>query len=62
MLARGGEDFGAAASAALELGRWSDDSRRRFIDENSWSSRFDSLLDLALAEPSNPQHSTSTGE
>ncbi len=62
MLARGGEDFGAAASAALELGRWDDDSRHRFIDENSWSSRFDSLLDLALAEPSNPQHSTSTGE
>lgn len=62
MLARGGEDFAFAASAALELGRWSDDSRRRFIAENSWSSRFDSLLDLALAEPSDPQHSTSTGE
>jgi hypothetical protein len=62
MLSRGGEDFGAAASAALELGRWDDGSRRQFIDENSWSSRFDSLLDLALAEPSNPQHSTSTGE
>lgn len=55
-LAAGGEDFGVAASAALELGRWDDDSRRQFIDENSWSSRFDSLLDLALAEPSNPQH------
>lgn len=62
MLARGGEDFGVAASTALELGRWDSDSRRQFIDENSWSSRFDSLLDLALAEPSNPQHSTSTGE
>jgi glycosyltransferase involved in cell wall biosynthesis len=61
-LAHRGEDFGMAASAALELGRWDDDSRRQFIDENSWSSRFDSLLDLALAEPSNPQHSTSTGE
>lgn len=62
MLARGGEDFGGAASAALDLGRWDEDSRRQFIDENSWSSRFDSLLDLALAEPSNPQDSTSTGE
>lgn len=62
MLARDGADFGTAASAALELGGWDEDSRRRFIDENSWSSRFDSLLDLALAEPSNPQHSTSTGE
>jgi glycosyl transferase family 1 len=62
MLAGGSEDFGAAASTALELGRWDEDSRRQFIDENSWSSRFELLLDLALAEPSNPQHSTSTGE
>jgi glycosyltransferase involved in cell wall biosynthesis len=62
VLARGGEDFGGAASAALELGRWDDNSRRQFIAENSWGSRFDSLLDLALAEPSALQHSTSTGE
>jgi hypothetical protein len=61
-LAQRGEDFAAAAAAALELGRWDDDSRRGFIDGNSWSRRFDDLLDLALAEAPNPQHSTSTGE
>jgi glycosyltransferase involved in cell wall biosynthesis len=62
MLAQGAGDFAGAASSALELGQWDEDSRRRFIDENSWSSRFDSLLDLALPEPSNLQPSTSTGE
>jgi glycosyltransferase involved in cell wall biosynthesis len=60
-LAQNGEDFGTAASAALELGRWDDDSRREFIDANSWGNRFDALLDLALAEASNLQPSTSTG-
>jgi teichuronic acid biosynthesis glycosyltransferase TuaH len=60
-LAEGDEDFGAASSAALALGRWDDDSRREFIGENSWSSRFDALLDLALSDSQNLQHSTSTG-
>ncbi len=60
-LAQGGEDFGAAASAALDLGRWDDVSRRHFIDESSWSRRFDSLLDLALTDSPNLQPSTSTG-
>lgn len=62
VLARGAGDFASAASSALELGHWDEDSRRQFIDENSWSSRFDSLLDLALPETSNLQPSTSTGE
>ena len=60
-LAQGGEDFAAAATAALELGRWAGDSRQEFIDENSWSARFDALLDLALSDGPNPQLSTSTG-
>jgi teichuronic acid biosynthesis glycosyltransferase TuaH len=60
-LAESGEDFGTAANAALHLGRWDGASRREFIDENSWSSRFDALLDLALSDPQNLQPSTSTG-
>jgi glycosyltransferase involved in cell wall biosynthesis len=60
-LARDGADFGAAASAALELGPWDDDSRRQFIGENSWSARFDALLDLALSDSPNLEPSTSTG-
>lgn len=62
ILARDAEEFGPAAISALELGPWDEDSRRQFIDENSWSSRFESLLDLALPQPSNLQPSTSTGE
>lgn len=61
-LAQHGEDFGAAASAALDLGRCDDVSRREFVDENSWSRRFDGLLDLAFTDSQNPQCSTSTGE
>jgi glycosyltransferase involved in cell wall biosynthesis len=62
MLAQGAGNFAGAATSALALNRWDEHSRRRFIDENSWSSRFEALLDLALPEPANLQPSTSTGE
>jgi teichuronic acid biosynthesis glycosyltransferase TuaH len=60
-LAASGEDFGAAASAALELGRWDEERRQEFVAENSWSRRFDALLDLALAEGPSVKSSTSSG-
>jgi glycosyltransferase involved in cell wall biosynthesis len=49
LLATTRDDFAAAASAALGLDRWDEDARRAFIVESSWSSRFEVLLDLALA-------------
>jgi hypothetical protein len=61
MLAADGESFGAAAVKALELGRWDEASREDFIVENSWSRRFEALLDLALADDDISQDSTSGG-
>ncbi len=58
MLASSSADFVAAAEGALGLGHWDEGARREFIAENSWSRRFETLLDLALAPPSN-QLSTS---
>ena len=58
MLAGTSADFAAAAKGALLLGQWDEEIRRGFIAENSWSRRFQSLLDLALAAPSS-QVSTS---
>ncbi|MGB7684512.1 MAG: hypothetical protein WBL45_01870, partial [Solirubrobacterales bacterium] len=54
-LAAGGNEFAAAAEAALALGRWEESTRLEFIAANSWSSRFERLLDLALAPKANPQ-------
>jgi teichuronic acid biosynthesis glycosyltransferase TuaH len=59
-LATSGNEFAAAAEAALALGRWEESERLDFIAANSWSNRFERLLDLALAPESQP--STSTGE
>jgi teichuronic acid biosynthesis glycosyltransferase TuaH len=59
-LAAGGNEFADAADAALALGRWEESERLNFIDTNSWSSRFERLLDLALAPEGQP--STSTGD
>lgn len=42
-------DFAAATRAALALGRAAEAARRRFVEANSWASRHDALLDLALA-------------
>jgi teichuronic acid biosynthesis glycosyltransferase TuaH len=61
MLAAEPGDFGAAAARALELGHWDEASRKDFIAENSWSQRFDALLDLALADDEFSQDSTSGG-
>jgi teichuronic acid biosynthesis glycosyltransferase TuaH len=52
MLARQSEDFAIAAEAALALGRWEEGERWQFIADNSWSRRFEPLLDLALAPDS----------
>jgi glycosyltransferase involved in cell wall biosynthesis len=48
-LADGPADFPAAVARALELGRWSDEDRYRFIRDNAWERRFQVLLDVALA-------------
>jgi glycosyltransferase involved in cell wall biosynthesis len=61
MLAAEAADFGAAAGRALELGHWDEACREDFIAENSWSRRFDALLDLALADDGFCQDSTSGG-
>lgn len=61
MLARDSEDFAAAAVAALKLGRWDEAERRDFIVDNSWSQRFEALLDLALPDALSTPPSTSTG-
>jgi hypothetical protein len=60
-LAAEAADFGAATARALELGSWDEDCRKDFIAENSWSRRFDALLDLALADDQFSQDSTSGG-
>jgi glycosyltransferase involved in cell wall biosynthesis len=44
-----GGDFAAAARMALALGRAREDRRRAFVQANSWRSRHDALLGLALA-------------
>jgi teichuronic acid biosynthesis glycosyltransferase TuaH len=49
VLVREGGDFAAATRAALALGRSGEAARRRFVEANSWASRHDALLDLALA-------------
>jgi teichuronic acid biosynthesis glycosyltransferase TuaH len=41
-------DFAAATRWALTLGRAEEQERRAFLEANSWNSRYDSLLDLAL--------------
>jgi teichuronic acid biosynthesis glycosyltransferase TuaH len=52
------EDLAAAADEALALGPWDETSRRQFIAENSWSARFEALLDLALPDTFDDQPST----
>jgi glycosyltransferase involved in cell wall biosynthesis len=47
-LAQGAEDFAGAVGRALELGRWNDADRYRFIRDNAWERRFELLLDVAL--------------
>lgn len=42
-------DFGAATTEALALGRASTDATRAFVGANSWTARFDQLLDFAAA-------------
>ncbi len=49
VLVEPGRDFGPAARRALELGPAPEAERRAFIDANSWASRFDRVLDFALA-------------
>jgi teichuronic acid biosynthesis glycosyltransferase TuaH len=59
-LAAGGNEFADAAEAALALGRWEESERLDFIAANSWSDRFERLLDLALAPKANPQSQLET--
>lgn len=58
-LARGADDFAAAAEDALARGRWREHERLDFLAENSWSRRFEALLDLALSARPFDQPSTS---
>jgi glycosyltransferase involved in cell wall biosynthesis len=48
-LARGTDDFVAAVTRAIAIGRCSESERLDFIHANAWERRFDLLLDLALA-------------
>ncbi|GAA4183224.1 hypothetical protein GCM10022288_02270 [Gryllotalpicola kribbensis] len=41
-------DFARATDAALALGRADEETRRRFVDDNSWRARHRALIDLAL--------------
>jgi glycosyltransferase involved in cell wall biosynthesis len=49
LLVGAGGDFAGAARAALALGRAREGARRQFVRDNSWRSRHDALLALALA-------------
>jgi teichuronic acid biosynthesis glycosyltransferase TuaH len=49
MLVPEGGDFAAATGRALAIGHASEQERRAFLQANSWASRHDALLDLALA-------------
>jgi len=61
-LAAGAGDFAAAATAALARGRAGEAARLEFLAANSWSRRFEDLLDLALSSnPSFALPSTSSG-
>jgi len=59
-LAADSHDFASAANTALAMGRWDEQARLDFIAENSWSQRFEKLLDLALADPTFDQPSISS--
>jgi teichuronic acid biosynthesis glycosyltransferase TuaH len=48
-LASTGAEMAEAARRALDRGRWNEASRLAFIAQNSWSRRFERLLDIALA-------------
>jgi hypothetical protein len=43
-----GGDIAAAAASAVSAGRAPETLRREFLEGNSWRSRHDRLLDLAL--------------
>jgi hypothetical protein len=45
-----GGDLRPAVAKALEIGPATEAERLAFVDENSWSGRFETLLELALAE------------
>jgi hypothetical protein len=49
-LADGARDFPAAVRRALDLGLSKPAERRTFIAQNGWNSRFERLLDVALAD------------
>ena len=49
VLVEEGADFGACLRVALALGRADEETRLGFVAENSWRSRHDELLELALA-------------
>lgn len=49
VLVGSGEDFGSAVEKALELGPQAEPDRHGFIVANSWRSRHDQILRLALA-------------
>lgn len=49
MLASTGDEFVQAGRDAVSVGRAPEPERLRFLDENSWRSRHDRLLDLALS-------------
>jgi glycosyltransferase involved in cell wall biosynthesis len=59
-LAADSRDFGAAANAALSLGRWDEATRLEFIAESSWEQRFEKLLDVALPDAFSSQPSISS--
>jgi hypothetical protein len=49
-LAHGPREFPAAVQRALAVGPSKGPERRVFIAQNGWNSRFERLLDLALAD------------
>jgi teichuronic acid biosynthesis glycosyltransferase TuaH len=49
-LAPAGGDFVTAVERALAIGPAGEDERLAFVEENSWTRRFDALLELALAD------------
>jgi glycosyltransferase involved in cell wall biosynthesis len=49
VLVGSGEDFGSAVEGALELNPQAESDRRGFISANSWRSRHEEILRLALA-------------
>lgn len=51
-LAPGAEEFASAVRVALDLPAWPESERLVFLARNAWASRFEQMLDIALAPSS----------